>query len=64
MGWWGEGHQKVLGGMDELGGGTWLGCTKNGRLAFLTFVLEPDHLPGARTRGELPLSFLKVFCKP
>ncbi|XP_010918279.2 uncharacterized protein [Elaeis guineensis] len=64
VGWWGEGHQKILGGRDELGGGTWLGCTKNGRLAFLTSVSEPDSLPGARTRGELPLRFLKSTKSP
>ncbi|XP_010918278.1 uncharacterized protein [Elaeis guineensis] len=64
VGWWGDGHQKILGGRDELGGGTWLGCTKNGRLAFLTFVLEPDPLPGCRTRGELPLRFLKSTKSP
>ena len=52
---------KVLGGRDVLGGGTWMGCTKDGRLAFLTNVLEPDAMPGARTRGDLPLRFLQVY---
>lgn len=59
--WWGEGHRKILGGRDVLAGGTWLGCTKDGRLAFLTNVLEPDHLPCARTRGDLPVRFLQVI---
>lgn len=40
-----------------------MGCTKDGRLAFLTNVLEPDAMPGARTRGDLPLRFLQVIAK-
>lgn len=63
VGWWGEGSKKILGGRDVLGGGTWMGCTKDGRLAFLTNVLEPDAMPGARTRGDLPLRFLQVIAK-
>ncbi|CAD5173749.1 uncharacterized protein LOC135609879 [Musa acuminata AAA Group] len=62
--WWGEGHRKILGGRDVLAGGTWLGCTKDGRLAFLTNVLEPDHLPCARTRGDLPVRFLQSWKSP
>ncbi|RWW02546.1 hypothetical protein GW17_00034354 [Ensete ventricosum] len=54
LAWWGEGHGKILGGRDVLAGGTWLGCTRDGRLAFLTNVLEPDNLPCAKTRGDLP----------
>jgi len=64
VGWWGEdGCEKILGGRDVVGGGTWMGCTKNGRLAFLTNVLEPDSetLPSAKTRGDLPLRFLQVY---
>ncbi|KAL5206387.1 hypothetical protein ABZP36_034596 [Zizania latifolia] len=63
-GWWGEGSNKILGGRDVLGGGTWMGCTKDGRLAFLTNVLEPDANPGARTRGDLPLRFLQSNKSP
>lgn len=59
-GWWGEEYEKILGGRDVLGGGTWMGCTKHGRLAFLTNVLEPDSDPSAKTRGDLPLRFLQV----
>nr|XP_010918262.1 transport and Golgi organization 2 homolog isoform X1 [Elaeis guineensis]XP_010918264.1 transport and Golgi organization 2 homolog isoform X1 [Elaeis guineensis]XP_010918265.1 transport and Golgi organization 2 homolog isoform X1 [Elaeis guineensis] len=63
LGWWEweEDNKKILGGRDELAGGTWLGCTEEGRLAFLTNVREPDRLPDARTRGDLPLRFLKVL---
>ncbi|KAK1320050.1 hypothetical protein QJS10_CPA03g02423 [Acorus calamus] len=56
--WWGK-ECKVLGGRDCLGGGTWLACTKDGRLAFLTNVLELDPLPTAKTRGDLTLRFLE-----
>lgn len=59
--WWaaaGEG-EEILGGKDELGGGTWLGCTKGGKLAFLTNVREPSPRVGARSRGELPVRFLQ-----
>lgn len=64
MAWWGKGIEKILGGRDGLCGGTWLGCTRDGRLAFLTNVLEPDALPCARTRGDLPLRFLQVSHAP
>lgn len=59
--WWGEGEKKILGGRDGVAGGTWMGCTKDGRLAFVTNVLEPHTLPSARTRGELPVRFLQVI---
>ncbi|XP_008781292.2 transport and Golgi organization 2 homolog [Phoenix dactylifera] len=62
--WWGEGEQKILGGRDEVAGGTWMGCTKDGRLSFVTNVLEPDVLPTARTRGELPVRFLQSRKNP
>lgn len=59
--WWGEdSNQKILGGRDELGGGTWLGCTKDGLLAFLTNFREPEPHSGTRSRGELPKRFLEV----
>jgi uncharacterized protein with NRDE domain len=59
--WWGEGPIKVLGGRDLVGGGTWLGCTKDGKLAFLTNVLEPVSDHTARTRGDLPVRYLQVI---
>ncbi|CAO2813889.1 unnamed protein product [Amaranthus hypochondriacus] len=55
--WWEGGD--ILGGKDEVGGGTWLACSKNGRLAFLTNFRENESLPFANTRGDLPLRFLK-----
>ena len=59
MGWWEDG--EIVGGRDELGGGTWMGCSRSGRLALLTNVLELHSLPEARTRGDLPVLFLQVI---
>jgi uncharacterized protein with NRDE domain len=58
--WWTAAGEEILGGKDELGGGTWLGCTKAGKLAFLTNVREPSPRLGVRSRGELPVRFLQV----
>lgn len=54
---------QVLGGRDCLAGGTWMACTKDGRLAFLTNVMEPepDSSSISTSRGDLPLRFLKVI---
>ena len=57
--WW-EDSSQILGGRDCLAGGTWLASTRNGRLAFLTNVMEPDQNPNAKSRGELPVRFLEV----
>nr|KYP43655.1 Ser/Thr-rich protein T10 in DGCR region [Cajanus cajan] len=57
LAWW-EG-ETVLGGRDGLGGGTWLGSTKDGRIAFLTNFREVENLPHPKTRGDLPLRFLQ-----
>lgn len=62
--WWvWQDSCQVLGGRDCLAGGTWMACTKDGRLAFLTNVLEPepDCSSIATSRGDLPLRFLKVI---
>ncbi|MQL97490.1 hypothetical protein Taro_030189 [Colocasia esculenta] len=64
VGWWGDGSQKILGGRDGVAGGTWLGCTRTGRLAFLTNVLEPDNIPTAKSRGDLPVKFLECGKSP
>ncbi|KAG8065790.1 hypothetical protein GUJ93_ZPchr0004g38607 [Zizania palustris] len=61
-GWWAAAEadgKEILGGRDELGGGTWLGCTRDGKLAFLTNVREPSPRVGAKSRGELPVRFLQ-----
>ncbi|KAJ1272303.1 hypothetical protein BS78_06G192000 [Paspalum vaginatum] len=64
--WWaaGENSKEILGGRDDLGGGTWMGCTRDGKVAFLTNVREPNSLIGAKTRGELPVRFLQGSHSP
>ncbi|KAK7321168.1 hypothetical protein VNO77_31522 [Canavalia gladiata] len=60
--WW-EGSD-IVGGRDEIAGGTWLACSRKGRVAFLTNVLELHTLPEAKSRGDLPVSFLKSAKHP
>ncbi|XP_047319543.1 transport and Golgi organization 2 homolog [Impatiens glandulifera] len=55
--WW-EGDQ-ILGGRDNLAGGTWLACSRGGRIAFVTNVREIQKLPNAMSRGALPVNFLE-----
>lgn len=59
LAWW-EG-ETILGGKDALGGGTWLGSTRDGRIAFLTNFREVEMLSNPKTRGDLPLRFLQVI---
>ncbi|XP_058098556.1 uncharacterized protein LOC131243320 [Magnolia sinica] len=63
LSWW-EDSSNILGGRDCLAGGTWLACTRNGRLAFLTNVREPDRISNAKSRGALPLHFLESRKSP
>ncbi|KAE8662579.1 pentatricopeptide repeat-containing protein [Hibiscus syriacus] len=66
LAWWDVDGVEILGGRDEVGGGTWLACTRQGRVAFLTNVLElhPHPHPDAKTRGDLPLLFLESTKSP
>ncbi|KAH7664278.1 Transport and Golgi organization protein 2 [Dioscorea alata] len=59
--WWGDGEKRILGGRDRVAGGTWLCCSKNGRLAFLTNFREPDVCPNLKSRGDLPVRFLEAL---
>lgn len=59
MAWWESG--EILGGRDELAGGTWLGCTKDGNIAFITNVREVNPTPEAKSRGDLTVRFLQVI---
>lgn len=56
MDWWrpkADGP-ALLGGRDLSAGGTWLGLTAAGRLAFVTNVREPGrHIDAAPSRGDL-----------
>lgn len=46
-------------GRDLQAGGTWLGVTATGRFAALTNIRAPHQPPGPRSRGELPVDFLR-----
>ncbi|GJE91591.1 NRDE family protein [Phanerochaete sordida] len=48
---------NVLSGRDLRAGGTWLGASRAGRVAFLTNITE-EHRPYASTRGALASAFL------
>ncbi|GAB2300455.1 hypothetical protein Dimus_034497 [Dionaea muscipula] len=61
VGWWEGG--EILGGRDELRGGTWLACSRGGRVAFVTNVVEL-HTSEAKSRGELPVRFLESRKSP
>ena len=51
-----SGPPRVLGGRDELGGGTWLAANEHGVVAGLTNQPAARD-PAKRSRGELPLAF-------
>lgn len=51
-------HPQVLAGRDLVAGGTWLGCTRQGRFAGLTNFSQPDDPPAPRSRGVLVQDFL------
>ena len=50
-----EGHPDLLAGKDLLGGGTWLGVTKTGRVAWLTNFREVNPMT---CLGYLPVRSL------
>ncbi|WMV14042.1 hypothetical protein MTR67_007427 [Solanum verrucosum] len=62
LSWWED--SDILGGRDEVAGGTWLACTRTGRLAFLTNVREINSNSHTKSRGDLPLRFLKSVKSP
>lgn len=51
--------QEVLSGRDLRAGGTWMGMTPGGRIAFLTNVREGRPEAGSRSRGELVTRWLE-----
>lgn len=53
-------HPDIIAGRDLVAGGTWLGCTRDGRFGLLTNYREPGHPvpPGAPSRGILVRDFL------
>ncbi|KAL2645061.1 hypothetical protein R1flu_012648 [Riccia fluitans] len=69
--WEDEEECEIVGGRDEVGGGTWLGITKSGRLAFLTNVRDRENFrtrglekTDATSRGALPTEFFKSRKSP
>ena len=51
-----EDHPRILGGRDDLAGGTWLAVNEHGVVAGLTNRPSPGGRdPSKRSRGELPL---------
>lgn len=46
-------------GRDLQAGGTWLGVNRRGCFAALTNIRDPRQAKGARSRGELPVEFLR-----
>ena len=56
--WTTEQGATVISGRDLLAGGTWLGCTPEGRVAMLTNVRETTPLPARLSRGDLPMQWL------
>jgi uncharacterized protein with NRDE domain len=53
-----ERGQRIVGGRDELAGGTWLAVNEHGVVAGLTNQPSADGRdPTKRSRGELPLAF-------
>jgi uncharacterized protein with NRDE domain len=61
--WWDD-NPDVLGGRDDLGGGTWFGVTRQGRFAALTNFRQFPLLPDAPSRGDLVRSFLEGRQEP
>ncbi|KNG49901.1 duf833 domain-containing protein [Stemphylium lycopersici] len=61
--WWPSPNEHVLGGYDlhRPAHGTWLGVTRQGRIAVLTNYREEDQsiVEGARSRGVIPNAWLK-----
>jgi len=53
-----SGHE-IISGRDLRAGGTWLGVTPSGRVAFLTNVQSPECKPALISRGELVTRWLE-----
>lgn len=56
--WWPD-APDVLGGRDEVAGGSWLAVDRRGRLAAVTNFYEPARSGAPRSRGELVAGFFE-----
>jgi uncharacterized protein with NRDE domain len=56
--WHSASGQQIIAGRDLRGGGTWLGISPCGRVAFLTNVREAQPSAATRSRGELVTRWL------
>ncbi len=58
-GFW-DHNRKILAGRDLLGGGTWMGVNRNGKIALLTNYRDPANISEeAPSRGDLVRVFLE-----
>ena len=57
--WTSTSGRVIVSGRDLRAGGTWLGLTPGGKLAFLTNVREEQPLDAPRSRGELVTRWLE-----
>ena len=60
--WRSDSGQEIISGRDLRAGGTWMGITRGGRVAFLTNVREAHPLAASRSRGELVTRWLDQSC--
>ncbi len=56
--WWAD-EPDILGGRDEVAGGSWLAIDRRGRVAAVTNFFEPPRTGAPRSRGELVVDFLR-----
>ncbi|KAH7299560.1 hypothetical protein KP509_24G018200 [Ceratopteris richardii] len=61
--WWKD-SDSILAGKDLVKGGTWFGCTEDGRIALVTSFREPTETLDAISRGHLIKPFLKSSKSP
>lgn len=61
--WW-EGTEPILAGRDLLSGGTWMGVDEHRRFTAVTNFRDGVPEAAPRTRGALPVDFLRSALRP